>query len=205
VLTPFFFGTVAGGIASGRVQAAGGDPLGSWLNPTSLLGGTLAVVACAYLAAVFLAAEARARRTTDLEAAFRRRARLSGLAAGALALGGVFVLRADSRRLFDRLVGPALPLVLLSALCGVATLLLIGRADPTRLRVLAVVAVAAVVSGWGVAQYPELLGTHLPIASGAAPGATLASVVVIFGAATVLVLPSLGLLYLLQQRGRLEE
>src|SRR4051812_6073524 len=59
VVTPFFLGTIAGGIASGRVPSAGsGDPLKSWLNPTSILGGTLAVVVCAYLAAVFLTSEA---------------------------------------------------------------------------------------------------------------------------------------------------
>src|ERR671927_356498 len=62
VLSPFFLGTVAGGIASGRVPVTGhGDPIGSWLNPTSLLGGVLAVLACAFTAAVFLAAEARLR------------------------------------------------------------------------------------------------------------------------------------------------
>src|SRR3954454_7048573 len=34
VITPFFLGTIAGGIASGRVPADGsGDPVGSWLNP----------------------------------------------------------------------------------------------------------------------------------------------------------------------------
>src|SRR5690348_6763506 len=60
VVTPFFFGAVAGGIASGRVPTSGGgDALSSWWNPTSVLGGAMAVVVCAYLAAVFLAAEAR--------------------------------------------------------------------------------------------------------------------------------------------------
>jgi cytochrome d ubiquinol oxidase subunit II len=47
VVTPFFFGTVAGGIASGRVP---GGPLASWVNPTSLFAGVLAVAVCAYLA-----------------------------------------------------------------------------------------------------------------------------------------------------------
>src|SRR4051812_26787719 len=47
VLTPFCFGAVAGGVASGRVPTAGhGDPVTSWLNPTSLLGGLLAVLTC---------------------------------------------------------------------------------------------------------------------------------------------------------------
>src|SRR5215212_10679625 len=54
VLVPYCFGAVAGAIASGRVPAGGraGDPWDSWLNPTSMLGGVLAVVVCAYLAAV---------------------------------------------------------------------------------------------------------------------------------------------------------
>lgn len=39
LIAPFFLGTVAGAIASGRVPADGyGDRIGSWLNPTSLVG-----------------------------------------------------------------------------------------------------------------------------------------------------------------------
>jgi cytochrome d ubiquinol oxidase subunit II len=206
VVTPFFFGTVAGGIASGRVPAGtgGGDGVTSWVNPTSMLGGVLAVAVCAFLAAVFLTAEARARELRDLETYFRRRAVAAGAAAGLIAGAGVFVLRADAHRLFDRLVGPALPLVLVSGAAGVATLVLLGRVSPARLRSLAVLAVAAVVAGWGVGQYPYLLGTHLTLAEGAAPPATLWAVLVVFAAATTLIAPSLVLLYTLQERGRLE-
>jgi cytochrome d ubiquinol oxidase subunit II len=71
-------------------------------------------------------------------------------------------------------------------------------------RVLAVSAVGAVVAGWGVAQYPYLLGTHLRIATAAAPDATLWSVFVVFLFAAVLCVPSLAWLYVLQQRGALE-
>jgi cytochrome bd ubiquinol oxidase subunit II len=205
VITPFFFGTVAGGIASGRVPAdGGGDPLRSWLNPTSALGGALAVIVCAYLAAVFLTADASARGEDDLERWSRRRAVAAAGAAGVLALGGIAILRADADRLFDRLLGPALPLVVVSAVTGGAALLLLGRAAPRLLRVLAVVAVGAVVVGWGVAQYPFLLGTHLRLGEAAAPGPTLVAVTVVFVAAALLCVPSLVLLYVLQQRGRLE-
>src|ERR687885_1857470 len=77
VLAPFFLGAVVGGIASGRVPAAGhGDPVTSWVNPTSLLGGTLAVLTCAFVAAVFLTAEARRREEVELEAWFQRRSQL---------------------------------------------------------------------------------------------------------------------------------
>lgn len=205
VVTPFFLGAVAGGIASGRVpDGGGGDAVTSWLNPTSILGGLLAVVTCAYLAAVFLVAEARARRVSDLEDWFRRRALVAAAAAGVLAVAGIFVLHADSRHLFDQLLGPGLPLVVVSGASGLATLAVSRRAAPRVLRLLAVVAVGAIVIGWGVAQYPYLLGTHVKIGEAAAPAGTLWTVVLVFGAAAVLCVPSLVLLYVLQQRGRLE-
>ena len=206
VITPFFFGAVAGGIASGRVpRGGGGDALESWLNPTSLLGGGMAVVTAAYLAAVFLTAEARTRKVPDLEDHFRRRAIAAAVVAGALSAAGIFILRADAPHLFSRRVGPGLPLLLLlSGASGLAALLLLRRADPRLLRVLAVAAVAAVLVGWGVGQYPNLLATHLSFAKAAAPDPTLRSVLVVFGAAALLIVPSLALLYFLQQRGRLE-
>ncbi len=206
VVTPFFFGTVAGGIASGRVPSAGaGDALTSWVNPTSILGGSLAVFVCAYLAAVFLIAEARARRAIDLERWFRRRALVAAVVTGGLSVGGIFILRVDAHRLFERLLGPGLPFVLAAVASGGAALLLLQRASPQLLRALAFGAVAAVVIGWGVAQFPYLLGTHLSIAAAAAPRPTLVSILVVFALAGVLVVPSLILLFFLQQRGALEQ
>src|SRR6476660_10189009 len=54
VIVPYCMGAVVGAIASGRVPAGGvaGDPWSSWVNPTSILGGVMAVTACAYLSAV---------------------------------------------------------------------------------------------------------------------------------------------------------
>jgi len=83
VITPFFLGTVSGGIASGRVPSQGGaTPVGSWLNPMSLLAGALAVA------------------------------------------------HTDAPRLFHRLLGPALPLVIISALAGVLAQLTLPRLAP---------------------------------------------------------------------------
>jgi len=206
VVTPFFLGTVAGGIASGRVPVgnARGDLVSSWVNPTSMLGGVLAVVTCAYLAATFLVAEARRRQDGDLERYFRARAVGAGAVAGAVALAGIAVLESDSPYLFDRLTGVALPLVGLSALCGVGAIVALVRAVPAVARMLAVGAVATVVGGWGVAQYPYLLGTHLTLDAASAPDATLTAVLAVFGVAVVTCLPALVLLYVLDQRGRLE-
>src|SRR5215471_17467032 len=51
LLVPYFMGSVAGAIASERVPAGGeaGEPVTSWINPTSILGGVLAVAMCAFL------------------------------------------------------------------------------------------------------------------------------------------------------------
>jgi cytochrome d ubiquinol oxidase subunit II len=206
LVTPFFLGTVAGGIASGRVPVgnARGGLVASWVNPTSMLGGVLAVVTCAYLAATFLVAEARRRQDADLERYFRVRAIGAGAVAGAVALAGIAVLDSDSPHLFDRLTHEALPLVALSAVCGMAALGALVRGIPTVARVLAVGAVATVVGGWGVAQYPYLLGTHLTLDAASAPDATLTAVLAVFGVAVVTCLPALVLLYVLDQRGRLE-
>ncbi|MGY0004742.1 cytochrome d ubiquinol oxidase subunit II [Micromonospora sp. I033] len=204
-ITPFFLGTVAGGIASGRVPANGqGNPVTSWVNPTSLLGGVLAVGVCAFVAAVFLTAEARTRADARLEGWFRRRAQATAVVTGAVALAGIAILHADAGRLFDGLIGRGLPLVLASAACGLASLALLHRAAPRLLQVLAVGAAGTVVVGWGVAQYPYLLGTHLRIGEAAAPDATLASLTLVAAAALLLVVPAMALLFVLHQRGHLD-
>ncbi len=59
VLTPFFMGTVVGAIAAGNVPAAGDGPaFSSWLAPLPLLVGALFVATGAYVAAIFLTADA---------------------------------------------------------------------------------------------------------------------------------------------------
>ena len=207
VITPYCFGAVAGGIASGRVPTQGhGDPLTSWVNPTSVLGGVLAVLTCGYLAAVFLTAEAHRGGEPDLEQWSRRRAVGSAVAAGVVALAGLFVLRHDAHRLFGHLVDRGWPLIVLSAAAGVAALLATlrpGRLPPALVRPLGAVAVAAVLAGWGTAQYPYLLGTHLDIHRASAPESTMIALLVVAVAALVLVLPSLAWLFLLTHRGRL--
>ncbi|MFD4791517.1 cytochrome d ubiquinol oxidase subunit II [Streptomyces sp. NPDC058459] len=202
VLTPYCFGAVAGGLASGRVPTAGnGDAVSSWVNPTSVLGGVLAVLACSYLAATYLTVEALHRDDRKLYRYYRDRAMAAGAVTGAVTLAGIFVLHADSPRLFDRLSGPALPLVVLAAVGGLVGLALLWTRQKTGTRVAAAGAVALVVLGWGVAQTPYLLGTHLSVDEAAAPDATLDVVVGVAVVAGVLIVPSLVLLFRLSGRG----
>src|SRR5690606_10608155 len=105
VIVPFCLGAVAGGIASGRVQAGEtGDLWTSWLNPTSLLGGVLAVTVCAYLAATYLIWDAGRLGDDELVEYFRRRAVLAAIVAGVIAAVGVAVLAVDADYLFDGLL-----------------------------------------------------------------------------------------------------
>lgn len=207
LLTPYFFGSIAGGIASGRVPSGGyGDAVTSWLNPTSALGGVLAVLVCAHIAAVYLCVAAARLRDAELERYFRRRALAAALVTGAVSIAGIFILRSDAHRLFVELGHRALPLVILAALSGVASIaLLVLREDTTAwLREAAGAATALVVLGWGIAQYPYLLGTHLSIDAAAAPDATLWVQVGVAIAAGVLILPSLVVLFRLAGRGSLD-
>jgi cytochrome d ubiquinol oxidase subunit II len=207
VLVPFCMGAIAGAIASGRIPPGGvaGDPWDSWLNPTSLLGGVLAVVVCAYLSAVYLVWDARRLDDHRMATYFRQRAIVAAVVAGVTTVVGIFVLRADARYLYDELASRALPLVIAAAVCGTASLVLLLRDAAHWARLLAVLAVVSVIVGWGVAQWPYILPTTLEVSEAAAPSGTLATLVVATILLVVIVVPGFILLYVLDQKGLLPE
>ena len=206
ILTPFALGAMVGAIATGRVPVgnAAGARFSSWLNATSILVGVLAVATSAYLAAVYLAADAARRDERSLERAFRVRALGAGVVAGALALAGIIVVRYEARSLYDELVsGRALPAVLVSALAGLATLAFVYRRRFEAARYSAALAVAAVVAGWGLAQWPTIL-PGLDVRQAAAPHDTLVAVVAAVIGGGAIVFPSLALLFRLTLAGRFD-
>src|SRR3954463_9382163 len=207
VLTPFALGTAVGGIASGRVpvgNAAGGQ-FSSWLNPTSLLIGVLAVTTAAYLAAVFLCADATKLGDQGLEEQFRRRALGAGIAAGVIAVAGLGVTAVDADRIFHRLTtGAGLAGLVVSLVAGVATLALVWHRRYELSRYGAAVAVAAIIAGWALAQSPLFL-PGLTIEEAAAPRATLVAVTVAVLGGAIILFPSLALLFRLDLTGRLAE
>jgi len=207
VLVPYCMGAIVGGIASGRVPAGGraGDPVESWINPTSVVGGVLAVAAAAYLSAVYLVWDARRLDEADMAEYFRRRAVASAIVVAVIAAVGAFVLHADAAYLFDGLTSRALPAAILSGACGAGALLLLVRGAARGARALAVVAIAAAVIAWGVAQWPYILPQSLTFAAAAAPSGTLTAVLAVVVLAALVVLPGFVLLYVLDQRGLLPE
>lgn len=192
VVTPFFLGAIAGAVASGRVRLDGtGSAWTTWTGPTSLIGGGLSVLTCAFLAATFLAAEAERIGDAVLVAQCRRRALGSGLLTGAFAIVAILPLEHDAPVLFHGLTHRAAPLIGVSAIGGVAALWLLRTGKAQLARIGAVVAVAAVIAGWGAAQYPWVLVGQIKLADAAGARPTLIGLVVVFGLAAVTVVPSL--------------
>ena len=207
LLTPFALGAAVGAIASGRVPVgnAAGEPFGSWLNPTSILVGVIAVVTSVYLAAVWLTADAARGGREDIVATFRRLALATGAVAGALSLAGLIVLRGDARNIYDGLITwPGIAAVIASALAGAVAMLLVARSRFEPARYASAVAVAAITAGWALAQQPDLL-PGLTVEEAAASDATLVALLVAVGAGSVILIPSLALLFGLVLRGRFDE
>ena len=202
LVTPYFLGAVVGGVASGRVPQgiAKGDVVTSWVNPTSTLGGVLAVLTCAYLAAVFLCLDALRDGHPEIAEGFRRRALGTAAVTGLAGLAGLFVLRADAPQLADGLFGRALPVVALSVLAGLASIVLLVLRRYALARITAAVAVAAILLGWAAAQYPYVLPPDLTIADAAAGEATLVAMLVSLIIGSCLLVPALVYLYRLFQR-----
>ncbi|MDH2413910.1 cytochrome d ubiquinol oxidase subunit II [Nocardioides sp. CER19] len=206
LVTPFFLGTVAGAIASGRVPAEGyGDRWSSWLNPVSLFGGVIAVGTCAFLAGTFLCADAERTGHGGLIDTLRRRTLGVGVITGLVVFAALIPIRQDAPTLARGLERQAAPLIVISAIAGVTTLGLLWRRRFSPARITAVAAVATVISGWGVGQYPWLLVDQVRINDAGGARSTLIGLIIAVGCATVVVLPPLAGLYWFTQSEHLDE
>ena len=207
LMTPLLLGTTAGAIASGAVGDGGwgsGDFSGTyvapWLNPFALSVGMFALIAFAFLAAVYLTLEARDREVRE---DFRRRARASGVG---LFLAAVVVLllslnRAPRVREGLIFAAWAVPLHLLTAAAAITALVALWARRWRVARVAAAAQVSLILWGWALSQYPYILPPDLSIANAAAPAATLRLVLAALVAGAVLLLPSLYYLFRIFKMG----
>jgi cytochrome d ubiquinol oxidase subunit II len=206
IITPFALGAAIGAIATDRVPV-GNEAAGlfsSWLNPTSIFIGLLAVTVSAYLAAVYLAADASRADNQTLERGFHIRALSSGVVAGAVAIAGIFVVNADSQRLFHSLLtGSALAAVIVSVLAGLVTLTLVYLRRSQAARYTAAAAVAAIIAGWALARWPTLL-PGLTVYRAAAAHDILVWLILAVLVGAAILFPSLWFLFDLTLAGRFE-
>lgn len=201
VITPFFLGALAGAVGSDRVPRglAKGDVVTSWLNPTSMMCGALAVGVCAYLSAIYLTADARRNGYHDLADYFRRQGLISGVLVGTIAVISIAVVHSDAHQLYHGLTHRGLPLVIASILMGFVSLILLARRHYIAVRVTAALAVTAVLWAWGVGQYPHLL-PNLNVEQAQSAHATLQATAIVSVVGLTLLIPSLIWLFALFQR-----
>ncbi len=212
LLVPFCLGAVIGAIVDGRVPPgnAQGDIISSWLAPVPVTIGLLLVASSAYLAAVYLAADADRQGERGLAEDFRQRGLLAGAIAGVIAGIGLVVLHAHAPEFFEALTstggndGEAGRIcVIVSALAGVGTLWLLATHRYAAARFAAAAAVAAVVAGWGAAQQPDIL-PGLSIHEAAASDEVVIALLIAVAIGLAVLAPSLYLLYSLVLGGRFD-
>ena len=196
---PFLLGTVAGGLARAR-----GGHSGFAVGPFELATGAMAVAICAALASTFLTVECRRAGDERLATSFRALALRATAAVGALALVTLWLGHAEASSLFGGLSGRALPEVVFASAALAAAHLALRRRYYSVARALLGLAVVAVIWGWGLAQYPRIVGPGTTIASAAASGPELTAVTIALASGMVLLVPSIWVLFVAFRRQPLE-
>ncbi len=195
IISPMLLGAAFGVVTEGLIRVEEGKVIATpwfWLTPYALTNGLLALVTCAYLAAVFLTNETKAELRED----FRYRAILAGT--GTAILAGVVLALAwfDARWFVERMLSPrALPVVIAGLICFAASAWSVFHRHFLLSRVFAAGEICMLVLGWGLAQHPYLVYPDLTFAATAAPRATLQFLILTLPIGALLLVPSLFYLF----------
>ena len=192
-ITPLFLGAAFGVVTEGRILLdEQGDVLLNttlpWLSPYCVINGCLALVTCAYLAAVYLTNETEGALRDD----FRLRAIGAGTATAILASISFWLSFHEARWFFDRLVsGSTLVVVVAGLVCFAGSAFAVFGRRYALSRAFAIGEVTLILLGWGLAQHPYLVYPDISLASAAAPEPTLRFVVLSLPWGALLLGPSL--------------
>jgi cytochrome bd ubiquinol oxidase subunit II len=162
-LTPILLGMCLGALSTG-------DPY-RWFDPFPVATGVLALLLCAYLAAVYLTWESHDAQLRD---DFRRRALAVWWLAGVASVVALALARSEAAHLWTGLTSwPAILFIAAgSALAPISfAALRDNRFDLARYACAA--QIVALLAGWASAQWPYLIYPDLTVANAAAPASTL--------------------------------
>ena len=198
VLTPLLVGITVGAVASGKIALHGGSIwavfVRPWLAPFPIAIGFLTLALFAFLAAIYLAVEAEDHA---LRQEFGRRAMLSAMAVGALAMLALVLAKRGAPLIWGSFVQSTwawvlLPFTALLAIAGFACL----RAGRFRwARLCAGGQGLLMLWGWALAQYPFLVPPEMTIYNSAAPPLTLRLLLIALIVGAMLLFPSLYYLF----------
>ncbi|HKP83227.1 MAG TPA: cytochrome d ubiquinol oxidase subunit II [Pyrinomonadaceae bacterium] len=193
IITPILLGTILGAIASGTIRVENGTVTSgffeSWLAPFPVAVGFFALALFAFLAAVYLTLETRER---ELQEDFRRRALLSGVVVGLLALTVFLLARTGAPTVRAGISRSwwALGLHLFTAIFATSAFYALWTRRYSLARVCAAGQVTLILLGWAFAQYPHLVEPDITISSAAAPQITLQLLLGALIAGAILLFPS---------------
>ena len=198
LLTPFFLGICLGTLPTGEIQLVNGIPIGGffagWLTPFALSCGLFAQALFSFLAAVYLTLEAR--EDAELQDDFRLRGLLSGLLLAPIALTVFLLAKQGAPHIFEDLTSWWGPLLLLiTSICALAALWGLWTRRYALARLAAAGQVALIILGWGLAQFPYLVVPDYTISNAATAATTLNLVAISLGLGTLILFPSLWVLF----------
>src|SRR5215469_14430796 len=123
VITPFFLGAGAAGVASGHLLPSDGTPradyIVGWTSPFALVIGAMAVALCATIAAIYLTVEARNTiHDEQLAEQYRLRALIAGGITAVLGASGLLLSVAEAPLLWQGMLNHAVPVVIITMIIG---------------------------------------------------------------------------------------
>jgi cytochrome d ubiquinol oxidase subunit II len=154
--------------------------------------GILALLLCAYLAAVYLAWES----PDELREKFRRRAMVTWLVAGMVSLGTLALTRLEAPRLWSGLTSwPAALVVVAGTLLAPVSFMALRQRRFQLARVSGAAQVGVLLVGWAMAQWPYLIYPTFTLSSSAAPRETIVLVLWTLPFGLGVLIPSLWFLF----------
>ena len=207
LISPILLGMIVGAIASGRIRTTGGVVVSGffspWLHPFSVVVGLFALSLFAFLAATYLAREASARHAALAED-FRARALVSGGAVGVCALLA-FGLSFESAPLIRHGLTDhpfTWPLHAATATAATTAFWALYRRRFFLAQVAAGAQAALILLGWAASQYPYLVVPDVTLSGAAANPHTQRLFLVALAVGSVVLFPSLILLFRIFRRSR---
>lgn len=205
VIAPVLLGMIVGAVASGRIRVASGVVTSGffapWLSLFPAVVGLFALSLFAYLAAVYLTNEATEPALID---DFRRRALASGCVVAALALASFAASFEGAPRIREGLTDHPItwPLHIATGLAATTAFVGLWTRRFGLARIAAAAQVALIILGWAASQYPYLVVPDVTLAGAAANPETLRLVLWGLGAGSVILFPSLYVLFRVFGSGR---
>jgi cytochrome bd ubiquinol oxidase subunit II len=198
-VTPICLGVVVGAISSGRVLVRDGVSvngfLAPWLGRFPLMVGLFALSLFVFLAAVYLAVEAR---EPALQEDFRRKALVSGAIVAAMALGTFLAARTGAPDIYSGMLRPSLVWIVQGATAcyAIAAFVALLKRKYKVARIAAMLQVGLILWGWALSQSPFLLQGEMTISEAAAAPPVLWALIGATVAGLLVLLPSIW--YLMQ-------